>query len=198
MPLDENTKSWHPFEDRIAFDFAWQHFVESQSSEKTINQALIHWAASVLKHNGEVPWRTAEDLYSVIDQIQCGDSPWKTYKIRYQGPRPQTPPKWMTETYELCCRDSRQVLHHQLATSDFKDDFNSVPYRQFTSPGKRVYSNLMSGDWAWNQAVVHSFFFKVYTANTKNFYRIGSQRTPPPTAVCSFPLSQAATKLLFR
>jgi hypothetical protein len=63
----------------------------------------------------------------------------------------------MMETYELCCRDTRQVLHQQLATPEFKDKFDSVPYRQFNSTGKRVYSNLMSGDWAWDQAVVAIF-----------------------------------------
>jgi hypothetical protein len=196
VPPDNNFGPWHPFNDRIAFDFAWDHFVESQSSEKKVNQALMHWAALLLEHNGDVPWRNAEDLYKTIDQIQCGDSPWKTYKIQYQGPRPQTPPKWMTETYELCCRDSRQVLHQQLATSDFKDKFNPVPYQQFTPAGRRVYSNLMSGDWAWHQAVQP--FLYVPTANMKDFYRRRSQLTPLLMARCLFPLSQAATKLLYR
>ena len=59
----------------------------------------------------------------------------------------------MTETYELCARDSRQVLHHQLATEEFKDKTNYVPYRQFDSTHQRVWSNLMSADWAWSQAV---------------------------------------------
>jgi hypothetical protein len=155
-PLDDTSGPWHPFNDRIEFDFAWNNFVRSPHSVDEVNQALIHWAATILKYNDDVPWRNAEDLYNTIDQIQCGDCPWKTYDIRYQGPRPQTPPKWMTETYQLCCRDSRQVLLQQLATSEFKDKFNPVPYKQFNSSGKRIYSNLMSGDWAWEQAVIHS------------------------------------------
>jgi hypothetical protein len=171
-PLDDGSGTWHPFKDRIAFDFAWDHFVAYPSPAKRLNQALIHWAASVLEYGGDIPWRNAGDLFDTIDQIQCGDSPWKTYEIQYRGPRPQTPPKWMTETYELCCRDSRQVLHQQLATSDFKDKFNPVPYQQFNSAGKRVYSNLMSGDWAWDQAVLHRSFFNVSAANVKKFNRV--------------------------
>lgn len=59
----------------------------------------------------------------------------------------------MTETYELCARDSRQVPHHQPATEQFKDKINLIPYRQFNSKGQRVWSNLMSADWAWSQVV---------------------------------------------
>ena len=75
----------------------------------------------------------------------------------------------MTETYELCCRDTRQVLLQQLATSDFKDKFNLTPYQQFNTSGKRVYSNLMSGDWAWKQAVILRSFLDLSTADMVNF-----------------------------
>ncbi|KIM37067.1 hypothetical protein M413DRAFT_423911 [Hebeloma cylindrosporum] len=60
----------------------------------------------------------------------------------------------MTETYELCTRDSRILLHHQLATTDFAGTFNPKPYRQFDHTGNRVWSDLMSGDWAWDEANV--------------------------------------------
>ena len=59
----------------------------------------------------------------------------------------------MTETYELCTRDSKILLHHQLATTDFANTFTPRPYRQFDHRGDRVWSNLMSGDWAWKEAV---------------------------------------------
>ncbi|KDQ49560.1 hypothetical protein JAAARDRAFT_186918 [Jaapia argillacea MUCL 33604] len=58
----------------------------------------------------------------------------------------------MTETYELCTRDARLVLHNQLATPAFKNQQNTRPYRQFNKAGRRVYSNLMSADYAWNQS----------------------------------------------
>lgn len=59
----------------------------------------------------------------------------------------------MTRMYELCVRDSRQVLRQQFANPDFKDMTNYTPYRQFNKAGKRVWTNFMSGDWAWKQAV---------------------------------------------
>ncbi|KAJ7500565.1 hypothetical protein B0H11DRAFT_2155527 [Mycena galericulata] len=145
--------SWFPFESRTEFDFAHFHFVEVQSSAGQINSALDLWTAQVLQYGGTSPWRGAKDLYDTIDTIQHGDAPWKVYKLRYSGPRPPgLPPKWMTEEYELCARDCRTVLHRQLATPDFQDKIDYAPYRQFNAKGKRVWSNLMSGDWAWKQA----------------------------------------------
>ncbi|KAK6988610.1 hypothetical protein R3P38DRAFT_3409362 [Favolaschia claudopus] len=152
--LDEQAPgSWLPFENRTAFDFAHFHFVECQSSAGKINTALDLWAAQVLEFGRSAPWRNAKELYQTIDDIQHGDAPWKVYKIRYTGPLPVgTPPKWMTEEYELCARDCRTLLHRQLATPDFRDKIDYSPYRQFDARGRRVWSNLMSGDWTWKQA----------------------------------------------
>jgi hypothetical protein len=125
-----------------------------QSSAGLIDKALDLWAATVLEFGGDSPWVNSDDLYATIDAIQRGDAPWKVYKVRYQGPLPPcTPPKWMTETYELCTRDSRLLLHQQLETTHFKDQINLSPYRQFDAHQQRTWSNLMSADWAWKQVV---------------------------------------------
>ncbi|KZP19656.1 hypothetical protein FIBSPDRAFT_911331 [Athelia psychrophila] len=150
--VGENT-SWDPFESRIDFDFAWFHFVVAESSAGKINQAINMWAATIVQQGGSPPWSNAKEMYQTIDEIQHGDAPWKMFRIRYQGPLPAgVPPKWMTVDYELCLRDTRQVLHHQLSTVDYCDKIDYRPYQQFNGTGKRVYSNLMSGDWAWSQA----------------------------------------------
>ncbi|KAF8217294.1 hypothetical protein K438DRAFT_1914649 [Mycena galopus ATCC 62051] len=60
--------------------------------------------------------------------------------------------RWMTQPYEVCMRDLREVLHNQLGTRSFKDHVDYVPYCQFNHAGKRAWSNLMLGDWAWKQA----------------------------------------------
>ncbi|KAJ7646325.1 hypothetical protein DFH06DRAFT_1270859 [Mycena polygramma] len=149
----QDTGAWEPFHDRFEFDFAHFHFVKAQSSEGHINTALDLLAAALLKHGDRAPWKDARELYATIDSIQDGQAPWKTHSLRYTGPLPRgTPPKWMTQSYNLCTRDTRQILHNQLGTTAFKDHVNLVPYRQFNHGGKRVWSNLMSGDWAWKQA----------------------------------------------
>ena len=88
-----------------------------------------------------------------IDSIQEGNAPFKTICFKYSGPIPPNPPHWMTETYELCMQDSQILLHNQLATSEFVDMFHYKPYCQFDHANDHVWSNLMSGDWAWNEAV---------------------------------------------
>lgn len=150
----DNANAWDPFEARIDFDFAHFHFIKEQTSAGSINEALDIWAASLLKHGEDIPWANADELYATIDSIQHGDAPWETIKVRYRGPLPPgQPPKWMTTTYELSVRNSRQVLHQQLASPNFRKKMNYTPYRQFNPRKQRVYSNLMSGDWAWDQAV---------------------------------------------
>jgi len=145
---------WNPFNSRIEFDFAYYHFVDVQSSAEKIDRALDLWAASLMEYGGDAPWKDSAELYAMIDAIQDGDCPWKVYHICYKGPHPPgMPPKWMTEMYELCARDSCQVLHHQLSTTAFKDKFNAAPYCQVNNQGIRTRSNLMSADWAWKQAV---------------------------------------------
>ncbi|KAJ7506397.1 hypothetical protein B0H11DRAFT_1850523 [Mycena galericulata] len=149
----QDPAAWDPFDSRWAFDFAQFQFVELQASERNINTALDIWAASLCESDRLAPFKNAKDLYATIDRIQHGDAPWKTYTIRYTGPLPPgTPPRWMTQAYELCTRDVRQLLHHQLGTSDFKDSIDYVPYRQFNHSSHRIWSNLMSADWAWKQA----------------------------------------------
>ncbi|KAI0038131.1 hypothetical protein FA95DRAFT_1665594 [Auriscalpium vulgare] len=152
---DVQENSWHPFESRVAFDFAYHHFADNQSSVRRINEALDIWTACLLRHGDAAPWRTAKQMYATIDDIQNGDAPWTTVSLKYRGPLPAgTPPKWMTQTYDLCLRDTRVVLQNQLKSPEFrgKDQVNYVPYRQFDEGGKRVYSNFMSGDWAYTQA----------------------------------------------
>ncbi|KAF8176827.1 hypothetical protein K438DRAFT_1978871 [Mycena galopus ATCC 62051] len=145
--------AWTPFASRIEFAFADFHFSRAQSSVAEINTALDLWAASVMGTDRSTPWNNAADLYTDIDRIQEGDAPWRTHIVRYSGPLPPgTPLRWMTQPYEVCMRDLRKVLHNQLAIRSFKEHVDYVPYRQFNHAGKRAWSNLMSGDWAWKQA----------------------------------------------
>jgi Plavaka transposase len=119
-----------------------------------IDKALDMWVSQIANFGGHVPWKNSKELYATIDGIQHGHSPWVVHKICYQGPLPPgTVPKWMTQTYDLCAQDTHNVLHYQLETTHFKDKINLTPYRQFDESGQRIWSNLMSADWAWTQAV---------------------------------------------
>ena len=149
---------WHPFKCRLSFDWAHYYFVELQAPEKKINKGLNLWLAEKLEagDHSPLPWSSATEMYMTIDSIQEGDAPFETISFRYSGPLPPHPPRWMTERYELCTRDARILLYNQLCTTDFKDQINLQPYHQFDHKGDHVWSNLMSGDWAWDEAVRYS------------------------------------------
>ncbi len=155
--------SWHPFDSHLSFDWAHYYFVELQVPAKSINKGLDLWLAAKLQAGDDtpLPWSSATEMYTTIDSIQEGDAPFETISFKYSGPLSPNPPRWMTETYELCTRDSHILLHNQLRTSDFKDQVNLRPYHQFNHQGDRVWSNLMSGDWAWTEAVRYTQLLQI-------------------------------------
>ncbi|TFK19711.1 hypothetical protein FA15DRAFT_659672 [Coprinopsis marcescibilis] len=153
------TNQWSPFQNRHSFDFAHYHFVEVQSSAGQINKALDLWRAIAINatkdpNNNSAAWACTKDMYQSIDDIQQGSAPFQTVFIKYSGPLPENPLAWMLETYELSVRDARQVLHQQLSTTKFAGEFETRPYHQFETCGdkQRVWLNLMSGDWAYEEA----------------------------------------------
>lgn len=163
---DSPDEPWHPFNCRTEFDFANHHFVKVESSAHNIDTAIDLWAASIVDaggRDGTIPWSRARDMYATIDEIKHSNTPWETWTVNYMGPLPPgQPPKWMTATYEFSCRNTRQLLHQQLAPSHFKNQTNYRPYRQFNKTTRnRVYTNLMSGDWAWSQAVRITIYFPI-------------------------------------
>ncbi|TEB28157.1 hypothetical protein FA13DRAFT_1633446, partial [Coprinellus micaceus] len=150
--------SWHPFADRHDFDWADYHYVEVQSSEDTINRGLDLWMAEQIQVMQSAegftppPWSSTKDLYKTIDAIEDGDVPFERVFFRYSGVIEENAPSWKTATYELCVRDVRAVVQQQMATPQFKEEFQTAPYRQYDRSGHRIYSNFMSGDWAWREA----------------------------------------------
>lgn len=186
---DENP--FGAFQDRLAFDWARYHYVRLQSSKSDILEGLDLWRATVIKHSSmhltgeEVPWRNADDLHATIDSIQSGDAPWRCFKLFYDGPKPSTPPRWMEETYELNARDALLVLEQQLSTLDFFQHIAYVPYREFDACGNRVFSNLMSGDWAYQQAVCSLFLSWSWNSNQSILYdRTSSHATASIVVRC--------------
>ena len=62
----------------------------------------------------------------------------------------------MEETYELNVRDVLSVFEDQLASKEFDSQFDYAPYEEYDENGNQVYSNLMSGNWAFREAVCAS------------------------------------------
>ena len=196
---DQPVHDWTPFEDRLAFDWAYYHYVTLQSSAAEIAEGLNLWSATSFKHGSSTgaPWKTAKDMYEMIDAVQTGSLPFKTYRFSYTGPKPSTPPSWMEEVYELDARDVLAVVRDQLATSTFKDQIDYVPYQEFNSKNERIWSNIMSAQWAFRQAVC-SLCVVVRITFLTPLSRMSSHKTETIMGRCLYPLLLEATRQPFR
>jgi hypothetical protein len=144
---------WHPFNNRAQFEIADFLYQRNQMPGAQIDVLFDLWAASG-DDGTEPPFASHNDLYETIDSIPLGDLPWTCFTVKYNGclPDGEVPP-WMTADYEVWCRDVRMLLRSQLANPDFNGQIDYTPLQTFGPTGKREWSNLMTGNWAWKQAV---------------------------------------------
>ena len=100
------------------------------------------------------PFASSQDMYNVIDATEVGGIPWQAFMVTYNGVLPkQNPPTWMSASYEVWFRDPLAVMEEQIGNRDFGYEMDYAPKRVFSKSGKRQFSDFMSGNWAWNQAV---------------------------------------------
>lgn len=160
-PFDKRPFDWTPFDNHIQFELAGFLYQHVQMSQTKIDELLELIAGLLLlATDGDTtktpPYSNHKELYEIIDSIKAGDAPWMCFTIKYNGPRPAAGhvPAWMDEEYEVWTRDTRTLAHIQLGNPDFANNFHKAPFRDFTGPnGSRVYCDLMSGEWAWEQCV---------------------------------------------
>ncbi|KAF8811770.1 hypothetical protein BYT27DRAFT_7252477 [Phlegmacium glaucopus] len=110
-------------------------------------------AASLHENAGQLPFANHDDAYGAIDAIPCGGEPWSSFSVRYSGELPEgEAPPWMLTPYDVHFCDPRTVLRNQLSNPDFKDEVDYTLLREYGPKNKRIWSNFMSGNWAWSQA----------------------------------------------
>ncbi|PSR92305.1 hypothetical protein PHLCEN_2v4726 [Hermanssonia centrifuga] len=147
------TSDWTPFASRLQFETADFLFQRARMSQGSINQLLELWAASLIPFGASPPFASVQHMLETIDSIPFGDAPWSSFKVRYTGDLPPNPPPWMTAEYEVSHRDPLVCARNMLSNPDFAEEFDVAPYREYDSSLKRQYTNLLSGNWAWKQAV---------------------------------------------
>lgn len=97
-----------------------------------IDSLLKIWAET----SGEAPFQGHNDLYQTIDAIPLSDSQWQSFTLKYSGDRPDdNVPEWMDKEHEVWFRDPHELVHNILSNSDFKDDFDYVPYQEYDVNG---------------------------------------------------------------
>jgi hypothetical protein len=102
--------------------------------------------------DSEPPYADVKEMYNQIDKIKFGDAPWKSFEVVYSGTIEDNPPAWKTATYEVWHRDPLCVMENQISNPSFATEIDYAP-KQVYKDGKRQYTDLMSGNWAWGQAV---------------------------------------------
>ena len=120
-------------------------------SQADIDTLMRLWAATT--PDGCAPFLNHQEMLTTIDAISLGDIPWQSFSAKYSGEVPPTnPPDWMSKEYTVYFRDPLSVVRSMISNPDFRGQFDYAPYREFED-GKRRWTDVMSGDWVWDQAV---------------------------------------------
>ncbi|KAF8886311.1 hypothetical protein BD779DRAFT_1611774 [Infundibulicybe gibba] len=149
-PWDERTADdFSPYADRADFEFADFLYSEAQMSGRKIDKLSELLAA--LYPESDPPFADHDDLYRTIDATQQGDIPWDSFSMTYTGEVGVNSPPWKLARYETWFRDPLKVMEQQIGNRDFAGEMDYAPKRIFKG-GERQYTDLMSGNWAWEQA----------------------------------------------
>ncbi|KAG6824535.1 hypothetical protein H0H92_006573 [Tricholoma furcatifolium] len=145
-------EEFYPFDDQADFKLANFLFTRNQMPAAQIDTLLEIWATKSVETGP--PFVDHQDLYQKIDSIKLGDAPWLSFSVSY----PDCPEDedeaapWMSAEYEVWYRDPLVVVENQLKNPDFNNKFHDAPFQEFDENGDRVFGDLLSGNWANEQA----------------------------------------------
>ena len=129
----------------------------SEGNISELMQIIGEWAWTHFDKDAEPPFTDAKDMYQTIDASKHGHIPWRSFSLSYtseDSEDSETDAPWKRKTFEVWFRDPQDVLKMQLGNRDFANDMDFAPKEIKDSKTKaRRYRDLMSGRWAWRQAV---------------------------------------------
>ena len=153
----------------MEFELADLLFRHLEIPAKKIDAILDLWAATVLELGGQPPFTNHKDLYCVIDSTCVGNVEWKSFNVAFNGEQQDGDSvPWMSDNYEVWYQDPWEVVHYILASLEFADEMDYVPYWEYdASNDQRCWQDFMSGDWAWKQAVCSPSHLVINFTNVK-------------------------------
>ena len=155
---------WHPFRDRIEFEVADFLYRQVQMSAGNIDHLMSLWSATLKRHGDNAPFTGHRELHRLIDGLSGGSTPWESFNLSHglvDGSDSGDGPPWVNDDFEFWYRDPQALIRDIVANRSFADEFDYAPYHDYDH-GKHRFSDFMSGDWAWRQAV--SIFYQISTA----------------------------------
>lgn len=153
----DGSQSWSPFESQVQFETADFLFKKVEMSQADVDTLMRLWATT--SSDGHAPFSNHHDMLATIDAINLRDIPWTSFSANYSGDiPPANPPDWMLKEYTVYFRNPLCVVRSIILNPDFKDQFDYAPFREFED-GSRRWTDVMSGNWAWKQAVWLAYLF---------------------------------------
>lgn len=138
-----------PYISQAHFEIADFLYRDVKMSGGHMDTLMQLWAA----YGAQAPFADHADLYRSIDAITLGGVAWQAFIVTYVGPRPEGEvPSWMEKEYTVWFRRPREVIHEQLGNRDFNGEMDHAPKKVYHG-NNRVFSDFMTGEWAWTQAV---------------------------------------------
>ncbi|KAH9923725.1 uncharacterized protein BXZ73DRAFT_91410 [Epithele typhae] len=144
-----------PFADRPSLDFADTIYNKMQGSVADINDILtaIHARDILLGHDDADPiFESHTHLVTTIDAITVGGVPYKSFSIRWTGPVDNNSPQWKRESYTIHYQDIIENIRAMAGNTELHGHWDNSPKAVFDADGRRVFSDLMTGQWAWDEA----------------------------------------------
>ncbi|KAF8228530.1 hypothetical protein L208DRAFT_1290891, partial [Tricholoma matsutake] len=145
---------YSPFSSRAEFELVEFLYAEEEMSAGKIDKLMAILKA--LYPDDDPPLADHKELYSLIDEIQQGNVPWQSFSVQYNGEQALDAvdnvagPPWQHQQWEVWFRDPLKIMEQQLANPDFDGQIDYAPKRIFKR-GKRQYTDVFSGNWAWKQ-----------------------------------------------
>jgi hypothetical protein len=176
-PPEENhhaNDDYFPYSSRHEFELADFLFRKDQMAGKKVVELMDIWAAynQSAWPDFDPPFASAQDLYETIDSTDVGGISWQAFSVQFNGAVTDNSelPGWKTQTYEVWFRDPLKIAEAQISNKDFHREMDYSPKREFSRSGRRQFSDFMSGNWAWNQAVSFLNYFTIHllTFGTQN------------------------------
>ncbi|KAF8322392.1 hypothetical protein F5887DRAFT_1087226 [Amanita rubescens] len=154
-PWDERAPDdFSPFESRESYELADLIFRRNEMSKDEFNCLMQIWARTLSPHR-DPPFRDVGDMHDTIDAVELGGVPWQSFTITFKETDDKEPDDapWKAKSYDVWIRDPREILKLQLGNRDFAGEMDYAPKKVYDrEKKKRRYQDLMSGQWAWDQA----------------------------------------------
>lgn len=114
----------------------------------------------------DIKWKTADALFRSIDALDSGPK-WNCKIMKVEGDLDSDGTR-QVEYGELWYRDIIDVHGHLLGNPDLAEGAMWTPSKEYMDSSKknRLYSEAMTGDWAWNTQVLFCLlYFRRITTN---------------------------------